>query len=106
MVDDISQIGGHHDLDDQDIVFDANGDFELLFSVDRPPGHAGNWAPIHPEATGMMVRLRSYDWVNERNPTLSIECLDPVPSKPRLTPQEIIARIREMAKFPARKTRS
>ncbi len=106
MVDDISQIGGHNDLDDQDIVFDANGDFELIFSVERPAGHAGNWAPIHPEATGMMVRLRSYDWVNEIDPTLSIECLDAVPPKPRLTPEGIIARIREMAKFPARKTRS
>ena len=106
MVDDIAQIGGHNDLDDQDIVFDANGDFELIFSVERPAGYTGNWAPIHPEATGMMVRLRSYDWVNEIDPTLSIECLDAVPPKPRLAPEAIIARIREMAKFPARKTRS
>ena len=53
----------------------------------------------------MMVRLRSYDWGNELDPTLSIECLDPVPPKPRLTPEQIIARIKEMAKFPARKTR-
>ena len=37
---------------------------------------------------------------------LSIECLDPVPLKPRLSPEEIIERIREMAKFPARKTPS
>lgn len=106
MVDDISQIGGHHDLDDQDIAFAANGDFDLLFSVERPPGHSGNWAPIAPDATGMMVRLRSYDWENERDPTLSIECLDPVPLKPRLSPDEIIERIGQMAKFPARKTRS
>jgi len=106
MVDDISQIGGHNDLDDQDIVFEPNGDFELIFSVERPKGYAGNWAPIAPDATGMMVRFRSYDWENERDPTLSIECLDPVGPKPRLAPEEIVARIREMAKFPARKTRS
>lgn len=106
MVEDFSKIGGHNDLDDQDIVFDANGDFELLFSAERPAGHSGNWAPIAPDATGMMVRLRSYDWEKEIDPTLSIECLDPVPLKPRLTPEEIISRIKEMAKFPARKTRS
>ncbi len=106
MVDDISQIGGHNEIDDSEITFDANGDFELLFSVERPADYSGNWAKIHPEATGMMVRLRSYDWENEIDPRLSIECLDDVPPKPRLTPQQIIDGIREMAKFPVRKTRS
>jgi hypothetical protein len=106
MVDDVSQIGGHHDIDDQDIVFEPNGDFELLFSVERPAGYSGNWTPIAPDATGMMVRLRSYDWENEKDPVLSIECLNKVPPKPRLIPEEILERIREMAKFPARKTRS
>jgi hypothetical protein len=106
MVDDISQIGGHNEIDDQDIVFEPDGNFELLFSVERPAGYPGNWAPIHPEATGMMVRFRSYDWENEIDPRLAIECLDPVTPKPRLTPEQILARIQEMSKFPARKTRS
>lgn len=106
MVDDISRIGGHNEIDDDAIEFAPNGDFEIVFSAERPEEHAGNWAPIAPDATGMMVRLRSYDWENEINPVLSIECLDPVPPKPRLNPEEIIARIQEMAKFPARKTRS
>lgn len=105
MVDDLSQIGGHNEIDDQDIIFAMNGDFELLFSAERPPGHTGNWAPMHPEATGMMVRLRSYDWENEIDPRLSIECLSAVAPKPRLTPEQILWRIKEMAKFPARKTR-
>lgn len=106
MVDDISQIGGHNEIDDSDITVDANGNFEVLFSAEKPTDYTGDWAPIHPEATGMMVRLRSYDWENEIDPTLSIECLNDVPPKPRLTPEEITARIEEMAKFPARKTRS
>ena len=106
MVDDISQIGGHNEIDDSDIVVDPDGEFELIFSAERPAGHTGNWAKIAPDATGMMVRLRSYDWEKEVDPTLSIECLAAVPPKPRLTPEQIIARIHEMAKFPARKTRS
>jgi hypothetical protein len=106
MVDDISLIGCHNEIDDQSIVFEPNGEFELLFSAERPPGHSGNWAPVHPEATGMMVRLRSYDWENETDPTLSIECVSAVPLKPRLSPEQIVAGIREMAKFPVRKTRS
>lgn len=106
MVDDIAQIGGHNEIDDSEFEIDANGEFELLFSAERPAGHTGNWAKIDPEATGMMVRLRSYDWENEIDPVLSIECLDPVPPKPRLSPEEIVARLHEMAKFPVRKTRS
>lgn len=103
MVEDVSMIGSHRDLDDREIVFDANGDFELIFSAERPAGHSGNWAPIALDATGMMVRLRSYDWANEVDPTLTIECLDPVPPKPRLSPDEILKRIEEMAKFPGRR---
>jgi hypothetical protein len=106
MVDDFSEIGGHNDLDDTDIVFDDNGDFELLFSVERPAGHDGNWAPLSPDASVMMVRIRSYDWINERHPELTIECLDPVPPKPRLAREEILRRIREMARYPVRKSRN
>jgi Protein of unknown function (DUF1214) len=106
MVDDISLIGGHNEIDDSDIVYAPNGDFEVTFSAERPKGCDGNWAPIARDANAMMVRLRSYDWEHEIDPMLSIECLDRVPPKPRLTPEEISARIVEMAKFPARKTRS
>jgi hypothetical protein len=106
MVDDISLIGGHNEIDDKDLVFEPNGDFEVIFSAERPAGHTGNWARIDPKAGGMMVRYRSYDWETEIDPTLSIECLDAVAPKPRLTPDEILAHITEMAKFPARKTRS
>ncbi len=52
-----------------------------------------------------MVRFRSYDWLNERNPEITIECLDAVPPKPRLTPEDIVQRIRGMARFPVRKSR-
>lgn len=104
-VDDISEFGAHHDLDDADIEFEDNGDFELIFSTERPAGYTGNWAPLHPEAGVMMVRMRSYDWFNEVSPVLTIECLDPVPPKPRLTQTDIIQRLRGMAKYPVRKSR-
>lgn len=106
MVDDITMIGGHEEIDDSDIACAPNGDFEILFSAERPAGHTGNWGRIDHQATALFTRYRSYDWENEVDPVLSIECLDPVSPKPRLTPGEIAARIREMARFPARKTRS
>ena len=104
-VDQMPQPSGHNEVDSTDLGLTPGEDFEVVFSAERPAGYTGKWAKIDREAGGMMLRFRSYDWANEVDPTLSIECLDPVPPKPRLTPQQIIERIQEMAKFPARKTR-
>jgi hypothetical protein len=101
-VDDTSKNGFAQDFDHRSLEVGPNGELEIIFSVTRPEGYAGNWAPIAPEADSLMVRYRSVDWVNERDPHLSIECLDPVPPKARLQPDEIVARIKEMAKLPWR----
>lgn len=105
MIDDVSEVGFYNDLDDRDLEIGPGGEFELIFSAERPAGYTGNWARMAPEANVMMLRFRSYDWANERDPRLSIECLDPVPPKPRLGPDEILERIRLMAKMPARATK-
>jgi hypothetical protein len=49
-----------------------------------------------------MTRYRSYDRINEVDPVMSIECLDPTGPKPRLTPEQILERIDHMAQMPAR----
>lgn len=105
MVDKMPVPSGHNEVDDIDLGLALNEDFEVIFSAARPAGYTGKWAPIDSQAGGMMVRFRSYDWANEVDPVISIECLDNVPPKPRLTPEQIYAGIQEMAKFPARKTR-
>jgi hypothetical protein len=102
IIDDISEVCEANDLDDRDIEIGPDGEFELLFSVKRPTGYHGNWAPIGPRANHMMVRYRMWDWAKERDPQLTIECLNPVPLKPRLSPDEIVERIKQMAKFPGR----
>lgn len=104
-VDEMPRPNGHNEVDDTDLGIALGEDFEVIFSAERPAGYTGKWARIDPQAGGMMVRFRSYDWANEVDPVLSIECLDPVAPKPRLGADEIIARIGEMAKFPARKTK-
>ncbi len=104
-VDQLPQPGGHNEVDDKDLGLALGADFEVIFSAERPAGYAGKWARMDPEAGGMMVRYRSYDWETEIDPQISIECLDLVPPKPRLSPADIHARITEMAKFPARKTK-
>lgn len=104
-VDELPRPGGHNELDTNDIGIGLGEDFSIVFSAERPKGYEGHWAPIDPEARGMFTRYRMYDWHSEVDPVLSIECLDPVPPKPRFSPEEILHRIGEMAKFPARKTK-
>jgi hypothetical protein len=104
-VDQMPMNKAHNDYDDTDLGLAPGEDFEVIFSAERPAGYTGKWARIDPQAGAMYLRYRMYDWANETDPVLSIECLDPVPPKPRLTPEQILDRIREMAKFPARKTR-
>ncbi len=98
--------GTARDFDDKSLTVGPNGEIEIIFSARRPDGYAGNWSELSPQADTMVVRYRSVDWVNERDPQLTIECLDPTPPKARLKPEEIIERIQQMAKLPARYNRS
>lgn len=104
-VDEMPRPNGHNEIDTNDLGIGLGEDFEIIFSAERPAGYTGHWAQIDPQAGGMFSRYRMYDWATEVDPVLTIECLDPVPPKPRLSPEEIAQRIAEMAKFPARKTR-
>ena len=104
-LDEMPRPNGHNEVDCDDLGIPLGSDFEILFSAERPAGYTGHWAPIDPLARGMYTRYRLYDWANETDPVLSIECLDKVGPKPRLSPEEIYRRIGEMAKFPARKTK-
>lgn len=90
------------DFDDRDIEVGPDGEIDMIFSSERPETHTGTWHQIAPEADTMILRYRMVDWINERDPQLSIECLNAVPYKPRLTPDQIIERIQEMTKLPVR----
>lgn len=92
----------YNDIDSGDLQFGPDGSFELLLSTERPEGHTGNWLKIAPGARVLMTRYRSYDWISEVDPSMSIECLDPVPPKPRLTIEDILSRIDDMASMPLR----
>jgi hypothetical protein len=93
------------DIDDGDLQLEPNGDFEILLSTERPAGYTGNWLRIKPGALALMTRYRSYDWENEVDPRMSIECLNPKGLKKRLSPAEILDRIDHMARMPARSTK-
>ena len=95
----------YHDIDDDDMKIEANGDFEVLVSSERPAGFSGNWLKIQPGARVLMTRYRSYDWESEIDPVMSIERLNPTGLKKRLTPEEILERINHMAWMPVRATK-
>ncbi|MDG2003142.1 MAG: DUF1214 domain-containing protein [Novosphingobium sp.] len=95
----------YSDMDDGDLTLDADGNFDLLISAERPAGHTGDWLQIKPGAKCLMTRYRSYDWLNEIDPVMSIECLTATGPKKRLTPEEILERIKQMAAMPVAATK-
>jgi hypothetical protein len=105
LIDDLSQQQYTRDLDDRELTIASDGSFEVIFSAKRPQGWEGDWIEIDPRVDIFLVRYRSYDWVNEVDPRISIECLDDVPLKPRLSSDEILERIKLMAGFPVRYTK-
>jgi hypothetical protein len=95
----------YNDIDSGDLQVGPDGSFELLLSTEKPEGYTGNWLKIAPGAQALMTRYRSYDWENEVDPQMSIECLNPTGLKKRLSPEDILERIDHMAWMPARCTR-
>ena len=101
----MSDYGADTCIDERDFDVDADGRFEIIFSAKRPDGYTGNWSELKPGADVIFSRYRMVDWENEVDPRMSIECLDPVPPKPRLTPEQIVERIGKMARVPANQNR-
>ena len=99
-VSDMHGYGSVSSLDEADFEVGSDGRFEIIFSATRPEGYAGNWSELKPGADTIMARYRMIDWEKEVDPQITIECLDPVPPKRRLAPEEIIERIKLLAKVP------
>ena len=97
----VSGYGAVNSLDEQDFTVGEDGEFEIIFSARRPAGYQGNWSELKPTADCIFVRYRMIDWEKEVDPQISIECLDPVPPKPRLTEQDITGRLSLLASIPA-----
>ncbi|MCB2073818.1 MAG: DUF1214 domain-containing protein [Novosphingobium sp.] len=81
-------------LDEKDLVVGADGRFEILLSPERPDGFTGTWHPIREDVDCLMVRLRSYDWGNEADVRMAIECLDAPLQKRRMDIAEIDEKLR------------
>lgn len=87
------------------LPLDADGWFEVLLSNERPKDCRGAWWPLTPGMDFILVRLRSYDWGNERDPRLAIERVGAAPLKPRLSPAQIDRATCDLMAFAERLTR-
>jgi hypothetical protein len=70
-------------LEGRDIELDANGQFEIAVSCERRPG---NWLPMEPDTSSLIVRQTFQDRGRERIADLSIERVGGGPPPP-LTPE-------------------
>ena len=70
-----------------DLALAPDGSFEILLAAERPPGHAGNFLALHPDARYVGVRQYFYDWARESPARFTIERSDGADEPPpALTP--------------------
>lgn len=93
-----------YDLDET-ITFNDDGTFECIFSDVQPDGHLGNWLRMPAETDMLLVRRRSYDWGNERDPRLAIERLDASPLRARPSLEETEATLVALSEYAERHSR-
>jgi hypothetical protein len=67
------------ELHERDLALCADGRFEIRASCARKPG---NWLPMRPETTALIVRQTFDDRQHQEPARLAIECLDPGPVGP------------------------
>ena len=70
-----------------DIDFDAMGNFEVFVSAEKVEG---NWLPLAPDSTGILIRTVHRDRASETAPTFEIERLDDPRPRP-IRPDEMSA---------------
>jgi len=92
-------------IDDKDIPVAPDGSFEIWFGTHKPAGHAGHWYQLDPRVDHVIVRMRSYDWGNEVDPRMAIECVDAPLVKRRMGVEEIHGRLERALTLPERFSR-
>lgn len=64
----------NYDLDD--LVVDEQGNFDILFSAERPQDYRGQWLYLNPASEYILLRQFSYAWGVETDTRVAVERLD------------------------------
>jgi hypothetical protein len=75
---------------------DAKGRFDVILSQTRPVGYKGDWWPLQPTTTGLLLRFVKADWNSEKEATISIERLDTPVARPRPAAAELERNLRKL----------
>lgn len=75
---------------------DDDGNVEVILSTKRPRNYQGDWWPLDPKTSSLMMRMVSADWKNEVEPKLAIERLDHHESSPRHSAKYLEQRLRQL----------
>lgn len=98
----VAKTAGHGSkyFDSRSLEIGPDGRFEILLSRERPADFKGNWMKLDERDNFIIVRQRSYDWGNEKDSRIAIECLDaPSDLKPRMSAEDIAHRLDLMQGF-------
>ena len=63
-------------IDLDEITIGDGGSFSFVVSGARPEGYDGDWWPLDPRCTGLLMRLCACDWVNEVDARIAVNRLD------------------------------
>jgi hypothetical protein len=84
-------------LTSDQIHFDADGNFEVIVSRERPASGA-DWLPITPDCVGLLVRVVHHDRNETLGPAMHIARLDDVHPRP-IEPAEVSAALAKSAQM-------
>jgi hypothetical protein len=83
-------------LEADDLEIDADGRFEIALSCDRRPG---NWLPMEPDTSMLIVRQNFLDRASEAPATLEIECVGGDPTPAPLSPTRLGTALDDAGRF-------
>jgi len=91
----VSPLRGGATLGADKLRVEADGSFDLVLSAEP---HSGNWLPLEPDATHLMVRQAFMDWDSEETAELRIVSVGKEGEKPReLAPSQMAERLEAVA---------
>lgn len=87
---------GFDNYDVDNIELDEDGNFDLIFSAEKPESYAGQWLYLNPESEYILLRQFSYDWGKEEDARVAIQRLDSALGKRSLSAEDIDYKLREL----------
>ena len=87
---------GFDNYDVDKLERDKDGNFDIIFSAEKPEGYTGQWLYLNPKSEYILLRQFSYDWGVEQDARVAIERLDNPTYKPPMPAATIDKNLKEL----------